>query len=311
MHMYILHISAKHIPLATCEARIITNAEPFIHERYLITKHKGPWEKLAFTKNVYKLILKASPKTFEKDLKNKQLTYKDSIKVDKISLSTKITAKQAQELILPNITYDKIDLTNPKHKLILIADEEFYLCEHVYENKQEFKKRENKQRPMKHPTAMDQKLARAMINLIDPKKEILDPFCGSAGILIEAASLGLKTTGFDIDDIMIKRAKANALHYNTKTLIQKKDALTLNKSYEAIVTDLPYGKNSKAKDITSLYTKFLNIAYQHTKHMAVAFPSTTNNEDIINQSKWHIKEHFSWYLHKSLSKEIYVLTKEE
>ena len=75
-------------------------------------------------------------------------------------------------------------------------------------------------------------------------------------------------------------------------------------SVDLILTDLPYGKNTKDID-KDLYKDFFKILEKYLKKRAV-----------IMLPKWHklktklkVKHHFSIYVHKSMSKEIYVLEK--
>ena len=55
------------------------------------------------------------------------------------------------------------------------------------------------------------KLSQIMINLSQPKPEdiIVDPFCGSGGLLIEAALMGFKSQGSDLAEEMVDCSKAN------------------------------------------------------------------------------------------------------
>ena len=60
-----------------------------------------------------------------------------------------------------------------------------------------------KNKPKRHPAMLKPKLARLLVNLTGAKKQLLDPFCGTGSILIEAGVLGLKPLGSDIDPKMI------------------------------------------------------------------------------------------------------------
>ncbi|MFC1801373.1 TRM11 family SAM-dependent methyltransferase [Nanoarchaeota archaeon] len=163
--------------------------------------------------------------------------------------------------------------------------------------------------PEGHPTSLHPKLARALVNLTGAKKGdvILDPFCGAGGILIEAGLIGCKVVGFDIDKIMLKRAKINFDHLKIKNYkLELKDATTINKHFDYIVTDLPYGKNSKVseKDLNKLYSDFFKVLKKiKPKKAIIGLP------DFVNYKKFKLimKKEFSWYLHKSLTKKILVL----
>ena len=79
----------------------------------------------------------------------------------------------------------------------------------------------------------------------------------------------------------------------------------LNKQVDAIVTDIPYGLNTKPVDIDKLLKQFLKKAYLCTKQMVIAFPSTVKYKKYLG--KWKLKKEFEIYIHKSLTKRIIVV----
>ncbi|NIP34812.1 MAG: methyltransferase domain-containing protein, partial [Thermoplasmata archaeon] len=66
-------------------------------------------------------------------------------------------------------------------------------------------------RPFSHPISLHPKYARAMVNLakVPLGGRILDPFCGTGGVLIEAALLGYEPLGSDIDPRMVEGSRRN------------------------------------------------------------------------------------------------------
>ena len=160
---------------------------------------------------------------------------------------------------------------------------------------------------------MHPRLARAMINLSGKTSGmILDPFCGSGGLLVEALFLGFEVTGIDNDQTMIQRCEVNLRHYgfpqeNYKLLFQ--DALIYTKKADAVVADVPYGKNTKGRDLGRLYFHFLQHYRTLTSVMVVGFPHFILVEPLIKKTNWKISAEFEYYLHKSLSKKIYVLSR--
>ena len=61
------------------------------------------------------------------------------------------------------------------------------------------------------PTSLHPQLARCCVNLTGIKKDetLLDPFCGTGGILIEAGLMGLNCIGGDISDWVLKKCREN------------------------------------------------------------------------------------------------------
>jgi len=178
--------------------------------------------------------------------------------------------------------------------------------------KKEYQKRKPHLRPQLHPSSLNPKLAKCLINLTGIKKgPILDPFCGSAGILIEAALMNLKPIGYDIDEVMLRRAIINLTHYQIKNFnLKLTDSTKINKKYNYIVTDLPYGKNTSVKDLNELYLNFLkNLKKILVKKAVIVFPHFINYKSLIKKAKLMIENEFSYYIHKSLTKKIVILKK--
>ena len=180
-------------------------------------------------------------------------------------------------------------------------------------SKKEFLSRRAHLLPAGHPTSLHPKLARALVNLTGAKKGdiILDPFCGAGGILIEAGLLGIKVIGFDIDRIMLKRAKINLDYVKVQGYeLILKDATTISKHFDYIVTDLPYGRNSKLseKELEILYLKFFKVLKKiKVKKAVVGLPDFVSYKSLIKKAGLKIKKEFDWYLHKSLTKKILIL----
>lgn len=66
-------------------------------------------------------------------------------------------------------------------------------------------------RPFFKPVSLDPKLARAMVNLACPNGgSLLDPFCGTGGILVEGVLCGLDSYGGDLAWPMVTGTRENA-----------------------------------------------------------------------------------------------------
>jgi putative methyltransferase (TIGR01177 family) len=174
----------------------------------------------------------------------------------------------------------------------------------IWTNTEPFEERKAHLRPILHPTAINPRLARAMINLAGAEREILDPFCGVGGILLEASTIGLNAKGIDISSAMIARAKLNLKNENDIDL-HEMDSLKWTKPAECVVTDLPYGKSSKlASSISLLTNDFLKHYANLTTKIVLCIPHGSV-EDI--PAPWIKLYEFKIYIHKSLTRNIMVL----
>jgi len=182
-----------------------------------------------------------------------------------------------------------------------------------------YRGRHPNERPAFHPTVLKPKMARIMVNISNAKTEILDPFCGTGSILIEAAVNGLNVHGSDYDSRMIKRSKINLKHYNIKPKsLTKLNALKLSSKFkknslEAIICDPPYGKSSPTsnKNIRQLFKKFIEESYSILKNkgrLIIMIPSTISINRLI-YPKFNKLGQFDWYVHGGLTRRFVVLEK--
>jgi tRNA (guanine10-N2)-dimethyltransferase len=181
-----------------------------------------------------------------------------------------------------------------------------------------YKGRFPKDKPAFHPTVLKPKMARLICNLAN-SKSILDPFCGSASILIEGAVLGKEVSGIDYDSRMIERAKINLNHYKIKPkLLKKYDALKINElfknnSVDSIVCDPPYGQSSTTSNsnIRQLFKQFMENSYPLLKkgsRLVIIIPSKLSINRLI-YPKYKKLGQFNWYVHGGLTRRFFILQK--
>jgi tRNA (guanine10-N2)-dimethyltransferase len=173
----------------------------------------------------------------------------------------------------------------------------------------DFEKRKPQHRPYFHPTSMHPKLARALVNLAAVKKgvKILDPFCGTGGILIEAGLVGLKVLGRDIDGRMVEGCKKNLSHYSLRGDVKKGDAIGFSGKVDAIVTDPPYGRASYAGGLEAgeLAKKFVSAADEMLKKGG-RLVIVTPKEVRLRNPRLKKLAHYDIRVHKSLTRRITV-----
>ncbi|MFZ0182555.1 MAG: RNA methyltransferase, partial [Methanoregula sp.] len=108
-----------------------------------------------------------------------------------------------------------------------------------------------------HPGVMMPRMARTLVNLslCGTGATLLDPFCGTGGILIEAEMLGIHTLGSDFDPLMIRGSAGNVR--KSALLLADTTRLPLRERVvDAVVTDFPYGQSvciKKADTMERLY----------------------------------------------------------
>ena len=106
------------------------------------------------------------------------------------------------------------------------------------------------------PVSLDPRLARTMVNLTrylgEPPERIIDPFCGTGGILIESTLSGIPVYGSDLDTRMVEGSRQNLEQIKVNPSLYelftydatRLEALWSETEGSAFVFDPPYGRNS-------------------------------------------------------------------
>ncbi|MFQ5818494.1 MAG: RsmD family RNA methyltransferase [Candidatus Heimdallarchaeota archaeon] len=164
-----------------------------------------------------------------------------------------------------------------------------------------------------HPSAINPRLARTMVNLsrASPQKRFLDPFTGSGGMLIEAGMIGCKPLGIEIDPKMIRGAQTN-LHYFRITdyeLIVGDARTPPVIEVDAIATDPPYGASSSTKGVA--VSELIQDVLLATREIltpggfiCIATPNTINLEQQGKNANLQLFSMFLQFVHRSLTRKI-------
>ncbi len=204
--------------------------------------------------------------------------------------------------MISKFSHAKVKLENPDITVYLI-----------FTNEENFfgfsEKHEDKKRPIKvkkYPHELEWKLTRVMINLIGLKKgqTLCDPFCGTGTTLLESESMGINAIGIDFDEKMCEISKENLKINNYKSKILKSDFQKLTKisdDFDGIVTDLPYGRSSKASDNPEeILKKFMSIMPKNKK-IAIMY-----KQELDPKMKLKGLKKYQIYRHKSLTRTILI-----
>ena len=166
-----------------------------------------------------------------------------------------------------------------------------------------------------HPGVMMPRMARTLVNLscAEAGTTMLDPFCGTGGILIEAEMLGLHAVGSDFDPMMIMGSTEN-VHQSSLLLADTTRLPVKDGSVGAVVTEFPYGQSvciKKADTMEHLYHDALEEINRVLMpgHRAIV----VTHRDISGIAAQHmtVLQHHTQRVHKSLTRHILVLRKQE
>ena len=214
----------------------------------------------------------------------------------------------------------KVNLSNPDVEIrIILTNECWFVCKKIMQiDRSQYESRKAKYRPFFSPISMHPRLARAMVNLSKIKKgeTLLDPFCGTGGILIEAGLIGVRVIGSDIERKMVEGCIQNLTFYDIKgfEVFQSdiSEIPSLVEKVDSIATDFPYGKSAttKKESIDKLYPRAFEAMSEVLKpkrRLVATLPS-------IDAIKWgseflDLVEIHPFRVHRSLTRYISVYTK--
>lgn len=312
--MKLFLFTKDNLDLARAEAETLTKKGK-LEENVLLINTKNITNRLAYTRLIGELLFEATKKDIQSKIKkynwNKIIKTTFAVNVFEKKEESQSLSKLYGGMIYDQLKTPKVDLNNPGTKIVIIkTKKKFYVCIQEWENEANFISRHPKTRPGQKPITILPRIARVCVNLTGATKEIYDPMCGVGGFLVEAGLMNLFPIGSDISQEMIKLCSLNLKHYNlNKYLLFKQDFLENKNKYDYILTDVPYGKNTK--DITKdFYKQFLAKLETVLKKRAVLmFPHFAKAETLIKKSKLKIKGKYSIYIHKSLTREIFVVEK--
>lgn len=157
----------------------------------------------------------------------------------------------------------RVSFSSPDFVVRIYHLEKWYVSVETFSgNSSQFESRRAPKRPFFSPISMHPRIARFLVNVSNAPKNgtILDPFCGTGGILMEAGSTGRHVVGIDMSLQMTSGAKLNLKYFGLRDfsiITGNFLEVEIPDNIDAVVTDLPYGRNSPMhrQDISVLYSK--------------------------------------------------------
>jgi tRNA (guanine10-N2)-dimethyltransferase len=204
----------------------------------------------------------------------------------------------------------KIDLKTPDIRLrILLSDRLHFFIEEKEIDKDQYEKRHVRSRPYFSPVSLHPRYARALVNLtrVRSGQTLLDPFCGTGGILLEASLVGSKALGSDISPEMIEGCNENLRHFDVRfERLEVADIGDIGEAFgvvDAVATDPPYGRSAttKKEPVGALHERALSeIAkvLSPGSWAGVVLPKTVNYPSSLS-----LVERHSQRVHRSLTRE--------
>ena len=283
--------------------------------------------RLGYTHEIHELILESDVKSLAEDVAG--VDWSDcidknfAVRVKRIrsEIDTVDYERKLGTLILDNSHDIKVNLSKPKSLVRVVAhDDKLYVgIERIRLDKKHFEDSKPHKRPFFYPGSMNPKLARCMVNLsrINEGELLLDPFCGTGGILIEAGLIGCKVVGSDVYWKMQNGTAINLDYYGItdyRTFHLDVRELKMYEKVASVVTDPPYGISTSTGDVDGeeIFNEFFHAIYNNMKddaYLCMASPHYVDLKPMVDEVGFEIVEQYGIKMHRSLTRIISVIRK--
>lgn len=236
-------------------------------------------------------------------------------RVKKLHGSTMDASQADLERLIGSLVKGYVNLENPEEEFrAIISGSRCYFGRVLWRSDPgRFAKRRPGDRPFFHPGVMMPRLVRALLNIscVRRGERLLDPFCGTGGMVLEADLLGIAGVGSDIDPEMVRGSRLNTMRGEIIQSDSRKMPFP-DRSFDAVVTDLPYGQSVivRARSLDSLYHDALGEIARVLRPGRRAVLVTHRDISVLAGDYMAIRGSFSQRVHKSLTRHILVLVKD-
>ena len=223
-----------------------------------------------------------------------------------------------------------VDLERPDHTLVALFSETAALGWLTAESRRDFGDRRPTEKPFFQPGSMDPMDARALANIAGaaPDARLLDPMCGTGGILVEAGLAGADVVGVDAQRKMVEGARRNLRHYlgtEARPAVEtpgrfevlRGDATRLpfagasgggrSRPFDGVVVDAPYGRQSKVEGVS--LEELVGDALAEARRLAPRAVLVGDRpwDDAAGTAGWTVEDRFDRRVHRSLTRYVHVL----
>lgn len=179
----------------------------------------------------------------------------------------------------------KVDLRAPEVDVRVLLASEAHVGRLVAEvDRRAFDARHVKHRAHFAPVSLHPRYARTLVNLarVRAGDRVVDPFCGTGGLVVEAGLVGAQVLASDIDPRMAEGTRAELTRVGVAgARVEVRDIGELSdfaRGVDVVVSDPPYGKSSTTnrEPMDDLYARFVAAAHEALPRggrLAAIFPT--------------------------------------
>ena len=278
--------------------------------------------RIALSFSINNFLFSCKPSELEVYAEKHHIYDRGSIAITYRNRSQNISSRDIISRLAKVYTRDRnVSLEKPDVEIhIVITDERIFVGRKLSViDRSGFEKRKAQYRPFFSPISLHPRLARALVNLsqVPSNGKLLDPFCGTGGILIEAGLIGIDIYGGDIEDKMIKGCRENLEYYNIGDYhLYNVDVgeitSCIDEKMDAVVTDLPYGKAAtmKGEKMEKLYSRAFQSISDILKDNGRAVIGISNRDMIyLGRDYLSLLKVYKIRVHRSLNRFFAVYSK--
>ena len=336
--VYCLELAGDEDAFAACEARAAASAVDVVAGGVATARGINPKgvRRLAYTHAASELIGKtdADIETAAAALRAAKIDREGSVAVRARDVRSQTgVSTQTTERRLGGVLVDRgfnVDLDDPDHELrVLFAgtnetNDDNACCLIGWlavESRRDYGERRPTDRPFVQPGSMAPLDARALINIAGagPGTTVVDPMCGTGGLLLEASLVGSDVVGIDAQWKMARGSRQNLAalgetageEFGGDASVLRGDATALpvvDDAADAVVFDAPYGRQSKIArhELSDLVGGALQEAGRIAPRAVVVADRAWDNA--AKEAGWTVEQRFERRVHGSLVRHVHVLT---
>ncbi|WP_413375360.1 TRM11 family SAM-dependent methyltransferase [Alkalihalobacillus sp. 1P02AB] len=192
------------------------------------------------------------------------------LKNDDLSLEQQLNFQERKQMEreIGQFIIGQADLKCPEQTFAVIKTEDTWYFGEYIEAESVWLKQQ--QKPQMYSTALNTRVARAVVNIAVPKIEeqvVIDPCCGIGTVMVEALSMGIQISGSDINPLAAMGARENIAHFHYEAEVKKQDIRTIKGSYDVAIIDMPYNLCSVVSEEEKM--DMLKQARKFTKRLVI------------------------------------------
>lgn len=186
-----------------------------------------------------------------------------------------------------------VDLENPEREFrAILSDGSLFLGETLLRIDRSFAETRPHQRPYFHPGVVEPVTARVMVNLARARNRVLNAMSGNGSLMVQAGKVGAAPVGLDADPEMARGALTNLRDEGLDGEALVGDARSLpfrGDSFDAAVTDLPYGRSVEAKgeDLVERSVAEMERVLKKGSYMVVTAPEPLDGAEARFEQRVH------------------------